>query len=64
MLQKKQDQIEEFLHEKRQMEADIETIWQTASSENRKLKEVLLDMKSNNSNNNKERSYYHLLLDD
>jgi len=33
------------------MEAELEYVWQTTTSENRKLKESLLDLKLDNSKN-------------
>lgn len=43
LLHKKQDQIDELIVEKRQMEGELEMVWQATSSENRRLRENLLD---------------------
>ena len=45
-LQKKQEQIDELLREKRQMEAEIEFVWQSTTAENRRVKESFLDLKA------------------
>ncbi len=44
-LQKKQDQIEDLIKEKRQVEAELETVWQVTTNENRKLKETFLNLR-------------------
>jgi len=43
----KQDQIKGFIEEKRKIETEIENAWEMTSSDNRKLKEILLDIKKN-----------------
>ena len=48
------------------MEGELEMVWQTAQSENRRLKEAFLDIKSRQIESNYAKESYHmrLLLDD
>ncbi len=70
LLQKKQDQIDEMVREKRQLEAEVETVWQTTTLENRRIKEAFLNIKYNNKNMHENSEiilnsdYYKLLLDE
>ncbi|CAF0754557.1 unnamed protein product [Brachionus calyciflorus] len=43
LLHKKQDQIDDLIQEKRQMEGELEMVWQSTSAQNRRLKDALLD---------------------
>lgn len=45
LMHKKQDQIDELIKEKRQMEGELEAVWQATSAENRRLKDAFLDIK-------------------
>jgi hypothetical protein len=58
LLHKKQNELEDFMKEKRQLESEIEFVWQTTSAENRSLKESLLVNRSLSA------SHHRLLLDD
>jgi hypothetical protein len=67
-MQKKQDQIEELIKEKRQMEGELEAVWQATSAENRRLKDAFLDIKHKRPSNDRitltSANYQRLLLDD
>jgi uncharacterized phage infection (PIP) family protein YhgE len=63
LMQKKQDQLDEMLRDKRQLEAEVELVWQTTSNENQRLKESLIDFKSSKHNYNNS-LYHKLLIDD
>jgi hypothetical protein len=57
-MHKKEDQLEIYLKEKRQLESEIEFVWQATSAENRNLKDSLL------ANRSMTASQHRLLLDD
>ena len=68
LMQKKQDQIDELIKEKRQMEGELEAVWQATSAENRRLKDAFLDIKQKRPVSDHitltSANYQRLLLDD
>ncbi len=56
LLRKKQNELNDCMKEKRQLESEIEFVWQATSAENRSLKESLLV-----SNRSLSASYHGLL---
>ena len=58
LLHKKQNELDDYMKEKRQLESEIEFVWQATSAENRSLKESLRINRSFSA------SHHRLLLDD
>ena len=64
LLHKKQDEIDVFLNEKRQMESELEMVWQSTTAENRRIKEALLETKHRPEQSYAFSQHHKLLLDD